>query len=121
MTLRLPEPLPYDYVDELLDNDYVWATAWFMDTEDELGNVYPEEVRMTYSYARRLDEQFRTSVSNYPNPFMEVKGEINYDAYAEDKEGYIDFPSEYGFSWTAEEWDDQKVDEYLKLLDRSSF
>jgi hypothetical protein len=101
MPVRLPKPLPYEVVDELIDANYKFGEdTW--ETED--GVTY------TRGWCRRLDG----SCAMYHRPIFE----FIYDDGSNDEEdadGYILWEGGPGVLASQPDWSDKEVDKFLSI------
>lgn len=109
MTLKLGEPLDYDYVDELLDNNYMWV--------DYIGG-YEEGCPVVYHNAFLLNENFNTiKRSTFSNLMFELKeDEEHLTFHEEDEEGYIHYRGHFTYTWKAEEMTEEEIDKELRYV-----
>jgi hypothetical protein len=111
-TLKLPEPLPYDFVDALIDEQI----SFFEDTDSELheGIVYS----VTRIWCRPVTAtEFDPGLSNWGRSMFEVVSD-GYSFLGEDEEGYSDTSAlAYlsGMCWTAKELTDEEIDYKISL------
>jgi len=103
--LKLPEPLPYDAVDELINETLVFETYQWIDPETK------EEWSVPVAYY--LDGH---RVSNYRRQMAEVLDDIGYLVHKEeDEDGYVDGSSVSGMCWIAE-WSDEDTENKLNQI-----
>jgi hypothetical protein len=104
--LKLPEPLPYDYVDELIDSttEFVYE-EWLYDDED------PEGVVMCAWSAHRIGRQ----ATNEPRTMYDLMDDSPY-WYEEDEDGYLmsDDVAYKAMEWSAEEITEADIDMWVK-------
>lgn len=104
MTLRLPEPLPYDYVDALIDSRLTFQEKvyhLFMDCD---------EVTVIIAYPRGIDARR----GNTMRMMMELIDD-HPKSLDEDSEGYAHTPMDFSFLYTAEPMTEEEVDRYLGI------
>lgn len=99
MRLRAPKPLPYKYVDRLIDETYEFHTSVYGSEDDGL-------VLHTCSHRQRED------LHNYDRLVFEVINEDHeYYASQEDEDGYHPWHGG-GMEWIAE-WTDEDTERVL--------
>lgn len=104
MTLKLPEPLPYDYVDELIDNNFKFRYHKYEQKQTDGTRI---EVGRWLCWHR---DHRRTQVSR---PFMSMESDITRKDNLEDD--YIYWGGSGGaMYWYAEEMNDEDIDHYLE-------
>lgn len=97
MTLKLPIPLPYDYVDELLDETYVFTVTELSDDQVICEARFRDPARRTGNYSRLLFSLLDDSIDS-----------------EEDEDGYVNYPySHDGMVWTAEGLSKEEINEIL--------
>lgn len=96
---KLPTPLPYDYVDELLDETYNFV--------DKTGYYSGDVVRTHYAF--RKDNKPRSTT---PNSLISWK----YDYYGGDnyESESIEWHGLGGYEYTAEPFTEEELDTYVK-------
>lgn len=104
MTLKLPTPLPYDVVDELIDAEI----EFYDETADDL----------IYWYAQRRNYNYQEGIpltSTFTRQMFDVFDDISARE-KEDEQGYVvcTFLPE-GMVWTAKELTDKEIDHILAL------
>jgi hypothetical protein len=104
MTLKLPTPLPYDVVDQLIDEEFKFGKETF---EDEI-IWWCQRRNPDYTAGRPL-------TSNYGRSLFELLDD--YDGRrTEDADGYVTVRHvSKGMRWTAQELTDEEIDEVLQL------
>lgn len=107
MSLKLPEPLPYSYVDKMLDLTYKFShDVW----EDHEGIEWE-------SHSCRFQETQRPT-STYPRSMFNTIPLPRYDWMEEDEEGYVDGTElTSGFCWRAEPLSDEELEYLIENLE----
>ena len=104
MTLKLPTPLPYDFVDQMLDEEL------------KFGSDQDDDTIIWWCYRRDTDPKAgRFLTSNYGRQMFELLDD-HEDKQTEDAEGYVTvYHLSKGMCWTATELTDEEVDSLLHL------
>lgn len=102
MPVRLPKPLPYDVVDELIDANFKFG-------EDTWEN--PDGTTRTRGWCRRHDG----SSSWYARPIFELMFDVDYWDDHEDVDGYVYWDGGPGVLASKPDWNDEKVDKFLAI------
>lgn len=100
MTLRLPEPLPYDFVDEMIDESTDFTS--YCRLEDN----------RTVWYANPHDYDW----GNFVRALVEFNDDLEVyedDDLIEDEEGYVDgHELRWGMFWCANEWTEEDLNDW---------
>lgn len=115
MTLKLPEPLPYDFIDEWLDETYKFSTETYEDLFDENGRRHDQPITYQYQVCeRRTDDEFG-GVSNFIRPIFELCKNADYSHLPYDEEGYVTYSGLGGWWCPMVELTDEAIDIILAL------
>lgn len=91
MSLRLPEPLPYDYVDKMIEQTYKFTHDVWTDNDG---------IEWETHHCRFRNPTKHTST--FPRSFFNTIPLPEYH-FEEDEEGYVDGTDlNFGFYWRAE-------------------
>ena len=101
MSTKLPEPLPYEYVDELIDSEIEFEQ--FLHTTPEKDEL----IVFTATYRDR--HRYR---GNFSRDLISLI-EVNYDFVEEDEEGFCDLPHASGMKWRAQELTEEEIERIL--------
>lgn len=105
MKLKLPEPLPYDFVDEWIDMRLKFYSRPHQDSN------------LTYHRAVPRNSKDINS-GNYGRHVFELIDDWTVedsDRWEEDEYGYWNYPNLFSYHYTAREWSEDAIDEFLGL------
>lgn len=105
--LKLPEPLPYDYVDELINQKFLFRTevSYYLGARMNIFRAWP-----------RGEDGGLGQRGNTNNPLISWK----YDHYGSDKDDEIVWNGMGGHKWTSEEFTEKELDLFVKGMDIGS-
>lgn len=105
MSVKLPTPLPYDYVDQLIDDSFEFFDETYTDHE---GN------HVKHFFAHRTGNQYRGNFSRLMFSFHDT----GYDSIEEDEDGfaYIEYDLG-GMNWRAEPLTDKELEYLLENME----
>lgn len=105
MSTRLPESLPYKYIDEYLDGKFVFNTYTYTDHEDVEWTAYSAQLRDSGRYR-----------GNYARQMIGLVDDT-MGGWEEDEEGYINYEGSFGMVWRAEPLTEEELDFLLDEMD----
>jgi hypothetical protein len=106
MTLKLPEPLPYDYVDELISSETTFKVRTVDIFVEEDGDYWP----MNYFTAIPTDDG---RITNTRNQLMAIKMDHFESEEEEEENGYVNWRGG-GWRWDADGgFTEEELDEYV--------
>lgn len=105
MKLKLPEPLSYDVVDQMIDETWTFRVDEWEDTDHNTN----ETTRFTQWVCRPKIG----AISNWGRDLFELVTDVP-DDNEEDEDGYVDWPYSHGMVWTTRAWTEEELDDWVK-------
>lgn len=118
MTVKLPESLPYDFVDEMIDEQVFFRCDFWKRVDEDTNEIITKYRIACRRFPDDIDEEDEEpNISNWGRELFEILCDSEkYAGYEEDEDGYTNYPYSNGMVWTAKELSEQEIEGRLGYL-----